>query len=223
MTLYLPEVENDYVLEFYNKIAKHFQQTRVYLWPCVKDFLERTDKNDIIGDIGCGSGRYLSYPRNIIGCDLCNNLLQLCNQKDVLVCDAVRLPYRDNCFDKIMCIAMLHHISSLERRKEIVKECLRILKPGGIGIFTVWAYEQESTGRKISEQDTMITWHLQERFDNKKESKCFVRHNEKEKTNIYERYCHMFKKGELNELMTGVKIVNEYYQKSNWIVEIIKE
>ena len=51
MTLYLPEVENDYVLEFYNKIAKHFQQTRVYLWPCVKDFLERTDKNDIIGDI----------------------------------------------------------------------------------------------------------------------------------------------------------------------------
>ena len=142
MTLYLPEVENDYVLEFYNKIAKHFQQTRVYLWPCVKDFLERTDKNDIIGDIGCGSGRYLSYPRNIIGCDLCNNLLQLCNQKDVLVCDAVRLPYRDNCFDKIMCIAMLHHISSLERRKEIVKECLRILKPGGVGIFTVWAYEQ---------------------------------------------------------------------------------
>ena len=78
MTLYLPEVENDYVLEFYNKIAKHFQQTRVYLWPCVKDFLERTDKNDIIGDIGSGSGRYLSFPRNIIGCDLCNNLLQLC-------------------------------------------------------------------------------------------------------------------------------------------------
>ena len=33
----------------------------------------------------------------------------------------------------------------------------------------------------------------------------------------------MFKKGELNELMTGVKIVNEYYQKSNWIVEIVKE
>ena len=141
----------------------------------------------------------------------------------MLVCDAVRLPYRDNCFDKIMCIAMLHHISSLERRKEIVKECLRILKPGGVGIFTVWAYEQESNGRKISEQDTMITWHLQERFDNKEESKCFVRHNEKEKTNIYERYCHMFKKGELNELMTGVKIVNEYYQKSNWIVEIEKE
>jgi len=27
----------------------------------------------------------------------------------------------------------------------------------------------------------------------------------------------------LNELMTGVKIVNEYYQKSNWIVEIVKD
>ena len=59
------------------------------------------------------------------------------------------------------------------------------IKPGGVGIFTVWAYEQESTGRKISEQDTMITWHLQERFDNKK-SKCFVRHNER-KRQIYTR------------------------------------
>jgi len=42
-----------------------------------------------------------------------------------------------------MSIAVLHHISSRPRRLHFLGEMARILKPGGVGLVTVWASEQE--------------------------------------------------------------------------------
>lgn len=44
--------------------------------------------------------------------------------------DTLRLPYRANAFDVVLSIAVLHHISTEERRLQAIAELLRIAKPG---------------------------------------------------------------------------------------------
>ena len=62
---------------------------------------------------------------------------------DAFVADALRLPYRPGCADGVLCIAVLHHLSSPARRVRLLRQLLRVLRPGGgRGIVTVWATEQ---------------------------------------------------------------------------------
>lgn len=41
-------------------------------------------------------------------------------------------------FEAAISIAVLHHMSSLERRRMAVAEIVRMLKPGGRALITVW-------------------------------------------------------------------------------------
>merc|ERR1712232_348977 len=43
---------------------------------------------------------------------------------DFMIADLVHLPYRSNLFDAVICIAVLHHLSTRERRIDVIKECL---------------------------------------------------------------------------------------------------
>ncbi len=67
----------------------------------------------------------------------------------MLVCDCLNLPYRNDQFDGIICIAVIHHLSTLARRQAAVVEMARILRPGGSMLLYVWAMEQER--RKVSQ------------------------------------------------------------------------
>jgi ubiquinone/menaquinone biosynthesis C-methylase UbiE len=44
--------------------------------------------------------------------------------------DTLRLPYRSDAFDVVLSIAVLHHLSTKERRLQALSELLRITKPG---------------------------------------------------------------------------------------------
>ena len=55
----------------------------------------------------------------------------------------MQLPYASNRFDAALSIAVLHHITTPARRIHMLEELLRILKPGGKALVTVWATEQE--------------------------------------------------------------------------------
>ena len=46
-------------------------------------------------------------------------------------------------FDVTLCIAVLHHLATAERRLEGLKELVRITRPGGLVLVYVWALEQE--------------------------------------------------------------------------------
>ena len=52
------------------------------------------------------------------------------------------LPVRRASFDAAVCIAVLHHISSEERRRRLVAECMRAVRVGGEALFYAWAQEQ---------------------------------------------------------------------------------
>jgi len=55
---------------------------------------------------------------------------------DVLLADALRLPFRTSSCDAVLCIAVLHHISSEARRLQLMQELVRILIPGGKAIVS---------------------------------------------------------------------------------------
>ena len=78
------------------------------------------------------------------------------------MCDCLHLPYRTGLFDAAICIAVVHHLSTEERRLAALRELSRVLRPGGNLLVYVWAMEQD--GRKFDRQDVLVPWHLQPKY-----------------------------------------------------------
>ena len=158
------EIEN--VMVPYEKINQHFNKTRVFLWPATKAFLDSIPNTDLVIDIGCGNGRDINqYKFPIIGCDICFPVLEQARNSNgfigVLQGNALHLPFGNNTFDKLISIAVIHHLSDEKRRRESIKEFIRIIKPGGKLFIQVWAYEQpKDSRRKFIEGDNMVPWVL---------------------------------------------------------------
>lgn len=142
-----PEIEKKYVHRVYDAIAPHFSSTRFSKWPKVASFLSSLPLGSLILDAGCGNGKYLGFNPNcfFIGCDISAQLIKICNDRghEVLVADAVNLPYRTGFGDAAISIAVLHHLSTENRRKKAIEELIRVVKKGGVVLITVWAVEQE--------------------------------------------------------------------------------
>ena len=142
------ELEEKYVLSVYDDIANHFSLTRHTPWPNVAEYLESLPPASIVYDIGCGNGKYCQVNPSLvmIGADSSVQLLSFCQEKGMtgVAAEAKRLPFRSNSGDHIICIAMLHHLASQENRMTALKELIRILKPSGTAMITVWAFEQQN-------------------------------------------------------------------------------
>ncbi|CAI2174739.1 19361_t:CDS:2 [Funneliformis geosporum] len=185
--------EQQYVHDVYEKIAQHFSSTRYKPWPVVEEFLKELEIGSIGVDVGCGNGKYLGVNRNvyIIGADRSSSLIEISASRgfETLICDALNLPYRDECFvsifDFVISIAVIHHFTTLERRIAATKELFRIAKPGSKVLIYVWAMEQIESRRKFDEhyQDVFVPWVIP------------ADKNEKEEEIVYDRYYHLFKKG----------------------------
>jgi SAM-dependent methyltransferase len=60
----------------------------------------------------------------------------------VMVCDNLALPYRDDSFDAVLSVAVVHHFATTERRVNALRELARVLRIGGRLLISVWAMEQ---------------------------------------------------------------------------------
>lgn len=142
-----PEIEKKYVHRVYDAIAPHFSSTRFAKWPKVATFLKTLPPGSLILDAGCGNGKYLGLNPDcfFIGCDISAPLIKICadREHEVLVADAINLPYRTGFGDAAISIAVLHHLSTENRRKRAIEELVRVVKKGGLVLITVWAVEQE--------------------------------------------------------------------------------
>ena len=80
-----------------------------------------------------------------IGLDSCGELVHIAAHRgfEVVTADCMALPLRSSCFDAVICIAVIHHLSTEERRVEALKELVRVLCVGGRLLVYVWAYEQK--------------------------------------------------------------------------------
>ncbi len=137
------------VKESYNLIAQHFDLTRQENWPELKELLSSFKKGDRVLDFGCGNGRFYELIKDFeieyFGVDISEQLLEIAKNrvpsgKFYLIKEDLSLPFSDQFFDIIVCIASLHHIPSFNLQLKVVKELYRVLKKDGFVISTVWDF-----------------------------------------------------------------------------------
>ena len=196
-------IEEMYVKNVYNKIASEFDTTRYRPWTCVEEFLNTIPKGSIIGDIGCGNGKNMLYRKDCLnyGCDFSESLVNICLQKNLnVICgDILNIPYKNDSFDYTICIAVLHHLSTIEKRKKAIEELERVTKKGGKILVLVWAFEQEEDSRrKFTTQENFVDW------------------RDKQKNLLGKRYYYVFQKNELESLVDEKKVEKGFYEKGNW-------
>ncbi|KAG6099877.1 hypothetical protein E4U14_007158 [Claviceps sp. LM454 group G7] len=183
--------EDTHVHAVYEAIAPHFSATRHSPWPFVKSFLLAQPPASIGLDIGCGNGKYLAVnpALHILASDRSPSLVALAKQqhgvrehKDkpknttddttkgstnaataaLLTADSLSLPFRPHSADFIICIAVIHHFSSVERRRAAIEALLGCLRRDtGRALIYVWALEQGTSRRgwhEGCEQDTLVPW-----------------------------------------------------------------
>jgi alkylated DNA repair protein alkB homolog 8 len=162
-----PAVERQFVHAFYEEAARHFAQTRHTPWPRVTAFTSALAAGSLVADVGCGNGRLMERGQGLewVGVDASAGLCAEAQKKgrEVAVGDATRVPLRSGAFDAALSIAVLHHLSTQERRRAAVAEIARILRPGGSAIVQAWAFEQpEDSRRTFLTHDVMVPWRLSE-------------------------------------------------------------
>jgi len=175
--------------------------------------------------VGCGNGKYLAVNDAvfIVGSDRSTNLARIAKQHqshDAVVADILDLPHPKGVFDFALSIAVIHHLSTRERRVAAIISVLELLKRDGKALLYVWALEQASSRRGWDEgdkQDVMVPW-----VTKSKPSAQSVSENasstvtQEEKT--FQRYYHLYRKGELEDDVKSAdgKVLESGYEKDNW-------
>ena len=224
------EYEQKHVHDIYEQIASHFSSTRYKPWPIIERFLKDLPDGSVGLDIGCGNGKYLAVNPNIfiIGSDRSSKLVAIASRHQphaVVVSDILDLPHPKAGFDFTISIAVVHHLSTTERRVEAIGSILEHLKPGAQALIFVWALEQESSRRgwsQADEQDVMVPWVMKGSKTSAASSigatggANEVNGQAKDKT--FHRYYHLYASGELErdiEAAGGV-VKDSGYEKDNW-------
>jgi SAM-dependent methyltransferase len=190
----------------YSSIAEDFSRTRVSVWASVRSFLDSLEPHSFVADIGCGNGKNMQYRKDLgyIGVDPCEEFVSICKNRNLEVVqgDVRSIPLKDASVDHSMCVAVIHHLSSLQERQRAIKELVRITKRGGRILIYVWAYEQPETSKRIfTSSDQLVPFHTRDGL-------------------VVERYYHVYTQGELEEELSCVKdsvrIEKIAYEMGNW-------
>lgn len=118
-------------------------------------------------NIGCAHGPdFFPFIGNfaLTGLDFSTGMLSLARRYshkfrftvNLVLGDAVFLPFAENSFDYAIAIAVYHHIPEKESRVSAFRELRRVLKPGGEAFVTVWnRWQPRFWGHG---QDTTVPW-----------------------------------------------------------------
>ncbi|GKT49366.1 tRNA (cytidine(32)/guanosine(34)-2'-O)-methyltransferase [Colletotrichum spaethianum] len=134
-------------------------------------------------------------------------------RNQVLVADSLALPYRGAAFDFAISIAVIHHMSTRERRRAAVAALLDAVRPGtGRVLVMVWALEQGTSRRGWdagAAQDQLVSWVTK----GKKEQQDRPARDE-----TFQRYYHLYREGELEEdvVDVGGRVLDSGYERDNW-------
>jgi alkylated DNA repair protein alkB family protein 8 len=239
-------LEAQHVSNVYDAIAPHFSATRFAIWPKVRAFIDSLPPAAIVADVGCGNGKYFAVRDDLYvsGSDRSIGLVHVAARRlvpstaagparaDVLLADGLHLPYRPGSCDAALCIAVLHHMSTLDRRTALLQQLHRLLRLGGRAIVTVWATQQENMGKVAKWQrlegsdaaDYLVPWHLPlHRAEASRAAGLGPTLDGAKNSLVFSRYYHLFEQAELEGLVEGVEglaLVASFYDKDNWCVVV---
>ena len=100
-------------------------------------------------DVGCGTGGMMSWlsryrqGANVTGLDVNAEAVGFCrsrNHDQVTMGSATHLPFRSASFDLLTCFDVLVHLRGHESERAAMAEMFRVLRPGGIALVRVAAY-----------------------------------------------------------------------------------
>ena len=257
--------EREHVHGVYEAIAPHFSATRHKPWPLVTEFLRSQAPGSVGLDVGCGNGKYLTAVCGdgageffMVGSDRSAALVGLARGRgrelsgdgsgsrstapapEVLVADGLALPFREGAADFAICVAVIHHLSTRERRQDGVRQLLRCVRPRGGGgdggggrvLVYVWALEQASSRRgwdEGGEQDLLVPWVMKKNDPRRgaagrgkplREGSAAVVDDDQPADQTFQRYYHLYRKGELEEDVRAVggEVLSSGYERDNWWV-----
>ena len=209
----------------YDVIAESFDSTRRHPWQEVTEFIANVSPNDLVLDLGSGNGRHTKLlannARSTIGVDISYNILKLSLSKELaeitrditlVNCDAIKLPFKDNCFAKIISIAVIHHLETKEKRKKVLDEIYRVLNLQGKAQISCWlkshprfTKEDLRAAVESGKQDIIVPWTLPS--------------GEK-----ISRYYYLFEIEEIEDLVkeTGFTILKSEQSNHNLFLTLIK-
>lgn len=213
--------EQAHVHGVYEAIAAHFSSTRHRPWPLVADFLRARDPGSVGLDVGCGNGKYLGVNPDVVllGADRSAALAGRARDHggrgrgEVVVADGLALPFRPGAADFAICVAVVHHLSTRERRQDGIRRLLECVRDdGGEVLVYVWALEQAGSRRgwdEGGEQDLLVPWVVKGKGTTAGEGP---------RDATFQRYYHLYRRGELEEDVTaaGGMVVGSGYEKDNW-------
>ncbi|KAG6865022.1 hypothetical protein C0991_005568 [Blastosporella zonata] len=252
--------ENKNVHAIYDEIASHFSSTRYKPWPVISTFMSSISTGWVGLDAGTGNGKYLPLPLDrptdilTIGLDRSINLLQIARTageaqrtREVVWGDVLGHGWRPAIFDYAISIATIHHLATHERRIKAVQRLIEsVSSQHGRILIYVWAIEQdELSKRKVVAdsdaesdgrgKDVVVPWVLSPQKGAREDSA---------ERQVFNRYYHMFAKGELSGLVydaakdlgldvgpsrnadplsscrQGIEIVQDGWERSNYYVEL---
>jgi SAM-dependent methyltransferase len=93
-------------------------------------------------DVGCGTGhlaaQFAAAGYNVFGCDASIGMLEIFRDR----CNATvvggrsdELPFPNDRFDAVICVALLHHVVDPTRVANTIREMVRVTKPGGLTVI----------------------------------------------------------------------------------------
>lgn len=203
----------------YNKIANLFSEKREKTWQDIISFLSNYIKeNDRILDSGCGNGRFYPFFKknktDYFGIDFSENLIKIAKKKypdgKFLVANSFNLPFSDNFFDKVISIAVFHHIPSKVYRLKFLAEIKRVLKNNGLLILSVWNLQKNKKAKKLFLKYTILKLLGLTKLDFKD---IFYPWKDKSGKILINRYFHIFSEKEIKKIL----------EKSGFLVEKVKK
>jgi SAM-dependent methyltransferase len=92
-------------------------------------------------DVGAGTGllaaRLAEQQWQVAGLDTSAAMLKIAAQRGVPVAQSsgAHLPFSDNTFDMVYCVAVLHHIAEPLAVRTTIREMWRVTRPGGVTVY----------------------------------------------------------------------------------------
>jgi len=158
-------------------------------------------------------------------------------------------PWRIGIFDYAISIATIHHLATHERRRLAIQRLIQSVSPShGRLLVYVWATEQDELSKRkvmadeepppLMGKDVVVPWVLSKELGTREKQPS----NKSKEPQIFNRYYHMFAKGELpglvieaakelglrvgpkpesgDENLKGIEIVQDGWERSNYYVEL---